>query len=506
MTEKKNVDAEESDSSETEADEAREDEREVAAAADDESSGDESSDDDSDDDDSDDDDSDDDDSDDDDSDDEDSDDDDSDDDDSDDDDSDDDEGEERAAAARPGPPAAAGDDPQSRMIVLAVVVVCIAGGAFWYWQNGRHAAPEEAPEIATEAPSVPGAPTDPAEVQNPFAQGEPPARPAPIPAPSDVAAPPDDAVTTESGLASKVITPGTGDTHPAATDRVTVQYTGWTTDGQMFDSSRTRGEPATFNLDGVIPGWTEGVQLMVTGETRRLWVPQDLAYRGRPGAPQGMLVFDVELISFETPPPPPATPEHLDAPAPGAERLESGVASLRLQEGTGDEHPTDQSLVRFNLTGWKTDGEMFDSTVTRERPLTLPLGQLAIAGLREGIQLMVAGEKRRFWVPEAQAFAGRPGAPPGDLVFDIELLDVREMPQMPPGFPGMPGMGGPGGPRPGGPPGGPPGGRPGGAHFGGPPGGRPGGAHFGGPPGGPRPGGPPRGRPAPRPSSPPPGQ
>jgi peptidylprolyl isomerase len=122
----------------------------------------------------------------------------------------------------------------------------------------------------------------------------------PIPAPADVAAPPADAVKTSSGLASKVLTAGTGTRHPRANSRVTVNYTGWTTDGKMFDSSVVRGEPATFGLDQVIPGWTEGVQMMVEGEKRRFWIPEDLAYGGRPAAPQGMLVFDVELIRIES--------------------------------------------------------------------------------------------------------------------------------------------------------------------------------------------------------------
>jgi FKBP-type peptidyl-prolyl cis-trans isomerase len=117
-------------------------------------------------------------------------------------------------------------------------------------------------------------------------------------APADVAAPPADAVKTPSGLASKVIKPGTGKVHPAKTDSVTVQYTGWTTDGTMFDSSIPRGEPATFPLDQLIAGWTEGLQLMVAGETRRLWIPEQLAYRGQL-EPKGMLVFDVELIKIE---------------------------------------------------------------------------------------------------------------------------------------------------------------------------------------------------------------
>ena len=121
-----------------------------------------------------------------------------------------------------------------------------------------------------------------------------------IPAPSDVAAPPTDAVTTSSGLATKVMKPGTGTTHPRAASRVRVHYSGWTTDGKMFDSSVARNEPISFGLNQVIPGWTEGVQLMVEGETRRLWIPERLAYGGRAGAPKGKLVFDVELIKIES--------------------------------------------------------------------------------------------------------------------------------------------------------------------------------------------------------------
>jgi FKBP-type peptidyl-prolyl cis-trans isomerase len=121
-----------------------------------------------------------------------------------------------------------------------------------------------------------------------------------IPVPSDVAAPAADAAVTASGLATKVIAPGSGTQHPRASSRVRVHYSGWTTDGQMFDSSVARGEPISFGLNQVIAGWTEGVQLMVEGETRRLWIPERLAYGGQRGAPQGMLVFDVELIKIES--------------------------------------------------------------------------------------------------------------------------------------------------------------------------------------------------------------
>jgi peptidylprolyl isomerase len=135
--------------------------------------------------------------------------------------------------------------------------------------------------------------------------------PPPVPAPPDVAAPPADAVRTPSGLASKVIRPGRSNTRPTAASTVVVHYTGWTTDGRMFDSSLVREDPARpgtfrpdpaeFSLGGVIPGWTEGVQLMVVGEQRRFWIPGNLAYDSdtRPGVPKGMLVFDIELLDVK---------------------------------------------------------------------------------------------------------------------------------------------------------------------------------------------------------------
>ena len=122
-----------------------------------------------------------------------------------------------------------------------------------------------------------------------------------LPAPDDVAAPPADAETTASGLAHKLLEAGTGTQHPSASDYVVVHYSGWLTDGTMFDSSVTRGQPARFPLDGVISGWTEGLQLMVPGEKRRFWIPANLGYGsgGRPGIPgNSMLVFDVELRSI----------------------------------------------------------------------------------------------------------------------------------------------------------------------------------------------------------------
>lgn len=110
---------------------------------------------------------------------------------------------------------------------------------------------------------------------------------------------PQHARVSESGLAWLVLREGHGATHPSGTDRVRVHYTGWlASDGSVIDSSVQRGEPATFPLVAVIPGWTEGLQLMVEGEKTRFWIPPHLAYGGQPGRPQGMLIFDVELLEI----------------------------------------------------------------------------------------------------------------------------------------------------------------------------------------------------------------
>jgi peptidylprolyl isomerase len=192
----------------------------------------------------------------------------------------------------------------------------------------------------------------------------------------------------------------------------------------MFDSSVTRGQPATFPLNRVIPGWTEGVQLMVVGEKRRFWIPEELAYAGQPNRPQGMLVFDVELVEIKDQVEPPKAPADVAAPPADAEVTESGLASKVLMPGTGTDHPTAASRVTVHYTGWTTDGKMFDSSVTRGQPATFGLGQV-IPGWTEGVQLMVIGERRRFWIPEELAYKGQPGAPAGMLVFDVELIEIQ---------------------------------------------------------------------------------
>src|SRR5688572_6759122 len=155
-----------------------------------------------------------------------------------------------------------------------------------------------------------------------------------ITAPADLGAPPNDAVKSSTGLISKTIKPGTSEEKPIATDVVTVNYTGWRSDGMMFDSSVARGTASTFPLDRVMAGWRECVLLMTIGETRRCWVPQALAYNGRAGRPTGTVVFDIELIDVR--PSPLIAPPGAKAPPADAKRPASRLAYTVLLpvEGT----------------------------------------------------------------------------------------------------------------------------------------------------------------------------
>mgnify|MGYP003574318964 CR=1 FL=1 len=120
---------------------------------------------------------------------------------------------------------------------------------------------------------------------------------------------------TESGLQYQIIEPGTGKT-PTPTDKVTVNYQGTLVDGKEFDSSYKRGKPVSFQLDGVVKGWTEGLQLIKEGGKIKLFIPPELAYGDRGPLAHRALIFDVELLSVGEP------GEAAEAPATPAESKE----------------------------------------------------------------------------------------------------------------------------------------------------------------------------------------
>jgi FKBP-type peptidyl-prolyl cis-trans isomerase/outer membrane protein assembly factor BamB len=255
-----------------------------------------------------------------------------------------------------------------------------------------------------------------------------------IVAPVDVKAPPAEAQVTASGLAMKVLKPGSDHDQPAANDCVTVRFKAWKRDGALFSTSTTMNDSDLVCLNAAIVGVAEALKEMTAGEQRRLWIPADLTFKPdhhhgekRPEdeePPHHDLTFDLELLSILKAPP---TPADLKQPPPTAVRTPSGLAYQVLKSGAGKTHPSARSTVTVHFSAWQGDGRLFESTMLANHPARVSLST-APAGWREALCLMVPGEKTRFWIPSALAFGEKPANrfnPKGDLLYEIELLSVQ---------------------------------------------------------------------------------
>ncbi len=240
------------------------------------------------------------------------------------------------------------------------------------------------------------------------------------PSDEDLRSPPAAAVHSPSGLVSQVLRPGDGDYRPDANDMVVVSYTGWTPAGAEFTSSRQfKNGLHTFNLQQTFPGWTEGIRLMVLNETRRLWIPAELAPQKPAEGPRGSVIFDVELKGILRLPNAPADPTEIPATAV---RTESGASTLILEPGKGETKATAGGVL-ISYTGWTADGKTFDSSAPRQRP-TLFLLEAVMPAFAECLQTMVEGESRRFWIPAHLNDGSWTNNPQGLLVFDVEMVKI----------------------------------------------------------------------------------
>jgi FKBP-type peptidyl-prolyl cis-trans isomerase len=166
-------------------------------------------------------------------------------------------------------------------------------------------------------------------------------------------------------------------------------------------------------MDGL--AW--GLQLMVTGEKRRLWIPGALAHEWA----TDMLVYDVELLASAPQPDRPKRDE-IGAPPTDAIRTSDGIAFKVLRRGLGAERPKPTSTVTIQYVGWTTRGtEIFDDSVARGAPLTVALDTL-VPGLSWAIQRMTVGERTRFWIPPELAY---PPPMRAQILVDVELVDIQ---------------------------------------------------------------------------------
>jgi FKBP-type peptidyl-prolyl cis-trans isomerase len=246
-------------------------------------------------------------------------------------------------------------------------------------------------------------------------------RPAP---PPDVEAAPIWARRLRSGVAYTVIATGAGAAAVGARDFIEYNVTAWRADGTAVDTNLYRDPRRLPLFQTSVTGYREAILGMRRGERRRIWVPSRWAEASLGSGP---LTYDVELVALVKAP---DVPDDVAAPPPGAGQTATGAVFRVLRRGAGQANPDPWDDVRLHLTGWTSDGRMFDSSVAKGRPETHRVDQLA-AGLRDAILTMVAGERRRVWIPAPAAPTSASDRPREPVVYDLELLDIIDQPAPP---------------------------------------------------------------------------
>ena len=298
------------------------------------------------------------------------------------------------------------------------------------------------PEAAKTAEPVKAAPV---EVVAPPAKAVPPA--APVTPPLPVEPSPDikfdppfvgtAVATSQTAGGISVSDYGVGEGATAVKGgEVEVHYTGYLTDGTVFDTSVPRKRPFTFELGAgrVIQGWDEGVTGMKVGGKRKLVIPAKLGYGERRAGkipPNSTLIFTIELLSFTPPLPPPQPLTAFEGKPVATRKLDKGLVVVDYKLGDGPEAKAGDT-VSVHYRGALKDGTEFDSSLARPRPLVFPLGQgRVIKGWDTGIAGMKVGGLRKLIIPAELAYAERArGKIPAnaDLTFTVELMAVKPAP------------------------------------------------------------------------------
>lgn len=255
-------------------------------------------------------------------------------------------------------------------------------------------------------------------------------KPAPPPIPADT-----EIVATASGLKYSVLKPGDGVTRPKPGDVVTMHYTGWLTDGSMFDSSVTRNQPFTFTLGRgeVIKGWDEGVALMSKGQRMKLSIPSELAYgpKGRDKIPpNATLIFEVELVDLLS------MPTFKPGNKEAQKKTESGFTWETLTPGAGPA-AGENDVVCLKFAWWNAQSELLQCSEREGRGqlLTEKIGGLPIPVFNEGAKLLHVGERIRIEAPAKVALGAQlpPGLTPDEVtVWELELVSVKQPLPLPP--------------------------------------------------------------------------
>jgi peptidylprolyl isomerase len=245
------------------------------------------------------------------------------------------------------------------------------------------------------------------------------------PAPKNVARATAKSIKFADGLYYSVLIAGKG---KASTKQyIKSLSTAWTSrDGKTQYNAKEDGidVSAPELMAEVAPGLAVALKSTPIGEKRRWWIVSGLMKPGWGGMVQGDYTIDIEVLAELDPLP---APESVAQPPKGAIVSQTGLQYQILKQAKQGKKPKATDIVRVHYSGWTADGQMFDSSVLRDRKIEFPLNRV-IKGWTEGLQYMSIGDKYRFWIPGNLAYdlKPRPGAPRGDLVFDVELFEIIE--------------------------------------------------------------------------------
>ncbi|MBN8702960.1 MAG: FKBP-type peptidyl-prolyl cis-trans isomerase [Bacteroidetes bacterium] len=239
-----------------------------------------------------------------------------------------------------------------------------------------------------------------------------------------------DTITTASGLKYIMLKKNPNGVLPQKGDKLTVHYSGFLTDGQLFDSSVERAKPFEFKIGAsrVIKGWEEGFTYLRQGERAKFIIPHALAYgeKGMGIIPaKSDLIFDVELLLVT----PRKAPKPYDIAGLEVKTTESGLKYIRVKENPNGPLVVPGNVVMAHYTGFLEDSTMFDSTVDLGKPFQFVIGKnQVIKGWEEAFLLMRIGEKYRIIIPPALAYGEKGKAPAikpnSTLIFDVEIMSA----------------------------------------------------------------------------------
>lgn len=240
-------------------------------------------------------------------------------------------------------------------------------------------------------------------------------------------------VSLPSGLKYSVLKAGGEGRSPKLGDTVLVHYTGWTTDGKVFDSSHKRGRPASFQLGMVIDGWNEGLTYMTPGATLKFTIPSELGYgkRGSPPniPPDATLIFEVELI--EVTPNQYVVPEFKQGDAEKQRKTESGVVWEYLVQNEQAAKPADDDRCVVAYAFWNTKGQLLQASEIGGNFLEAPITQMQqVTFFQHILPMLREGERVRCEVPPELCFGARdqsPKLPPNSVtVWELELKEIKK--------------------------------------------------------------------------------